>query len=179
MMMRLMRAVAIVVGAALVAGSSASAQAARPDPFAAVAFLLGKWAGTVEGEPGKGTASREYARVLNDRFIRITNRSEYPPQEKNPKGEVHFDEGFVSMDRARQRIVLRQFHVEGFVNQYLQETEGGLTFISEAIENIPAGFRARETYVRIDADHFDEVFETAEPGKPFALYSRTKFSRVR
>ena len=173
--------VAVVVSVALAAGgaTAATAQAPKPDPFASVAFMLGKWTGTIEGEPGKGTATREYARVLNDRFIRITNRSEYPPQEKNPKGEVHHDEGFFSMDRARKRLVLRQFHVESFVNQYVQETDGGLVFVSEALENIPAGYKARETYTRIDADHFDEVFEIAEPGKPFSVYSRTKFTRVK
>lgn len=61
--------------------------------------------------------------MLNSQFIRVQNRSEYPPQEKNPKGEVHEDEGFISYDRARQRLVLRQFHVEGFVNQYVQESD--------------------------------------------------------
>jgi hypothetical protein len=44
--------------------------------------------------------------------------------------------------------VLRQFHVEGFVNQYVLEpgsTPERLVFTTEAIENIPAGWRARET----------------------------------
>jgi hypothetical protein len=44
--------------------------------------------------------------------------------------------------------VFRQFHVEGFVNQYALDTSSTadrLVFLSEAIENIPAGFRARET----------------------------------
>jgi len=172
------RVLAVLVGVALAANASAAAQAPRTDPFASVAFMLGKWTGTIEGQLGKGTATREYTRVLSDRFIRITNRSEYPPQEKNPKGEVHYDEGFFSMDHARKRIVLRQFHVEGFVNQYVQEADAALVFLSEAIENIPAGFKARETYTRIDSDHFDELFEMAEPGQPFTVYLRTKFTRV-
>lgn len=83
------------------------------------------------------------------------------------------------MDRARKRLVLRQFHVEGFFNQYVQETDGGLVFVSEALENIPAGYKARETYTRLDADRFEEIFEIAEPGKPFAVYSRTTFTRVK
>jgi hypothetical protein len=175
----MMRVLAVLMGVAMASSAGARAQSPqKPDPFAPVAFMLGKWTGTTEGEPGKGTATREYARALNNRFIRITNRSEYPPQEKNPKGEVHHDEGFFSFDRARKRIVLRQFHVEGFFNQYVQEADGSLVFTSEAIENIPAGYKARETYIQIDADHFDEVFELAEPGKPFAVYSRTKFARV-
>ncbi len=152
------------------------------DPLAAVAPLVGRWTGTSEGQPGRGSVEREYSRALGSRFIRLTNRSTYPPQEKNPKGEKHEDEGFFSFDRARKQIVLRQFHVEGFVNTYVQDLDarpGTVVFISEAIENIPPGFRARETYILTGADSLEEVFEMAEPGKEFAVYSRTRLSRVK
>jgi len=95
---------------------------------------------------------REYGRALKSKFIRAVNRSEYLPQEKNPKGEIHEDEGFVGFDRARKRLVFRQFHVEGFVNTYVEEadsTPAKIVFTTEAIENIPTGFRARETYIAI------------------------------
>ena len=62
---------------------------------------------------------REYTRILNSRFIRVQNKSVYPPQEKNPKGETHEDFGVFSFDKSRKVAVLRQFHVEGFVNQYI------------------------------------------------------------
>jgi hypothetical protein len=155
--------------------------AAASDPFASIAFMVGRWEGTSDGQPGKGTLRREYTRVLNGRFVHVRNRSEYPVQERNPKGEVHEDEGFFSFDRARKRLVLRQFHVEGFVNQYVQDgdSSSALVFISESIENIPAGWRARETYVTHGADEFEEIFELAEPGKPFELYSRARLKRVR
>jgi hypothetical protein len=152
------------------------------DPLGAVAPLIGRWTGTSEGQPGNGTVEREYSRALGARFIRLTNRSTYPPQEKNPKGEKHEDEGFFSFDRARKRIVLRQFHVEGFVNTYVQDLDarqGTVVFISEAIENIPPGFRARETYILTGADSLEEVFEMAEPGKEFAVYSRTRLTRIK
>jgi hypothetical protein len=48
---------------------------------------------------------------------------------------------------------------------------------SEAIEN-PPGWRARETYAILGPDEFEEVFELAEPGKAFELYSRAHFKRV-
>ena len=38
-------------------------------------------------------------------------------------------------------------------------------------ENIPAGWRARETYVVHGPDEFEEIFELAEAGSPFELYS--------
>ena len=158
------------------------AQAPAPDPFARVSFLVGRWQGTAEGQPGKGTVRREYARVLNQRFIRVVNRSEYPAQEKNPKGEVHEDEGYLSFDRSRKALVLRQFHIEGFVNQYVEDPASSATrivFTTEAIENIPAGWRARETYVVLGPDEFEEVFELAEAGEPFAVYSRSRFTRLK
>jgi hypothetical protein len=152
------------------------------DPFAPIAFMVGRWEGASDGKPGKATVRREYTRVLNGRFIHVRNRSEYPVQDRNPKGEIHEDEGFFSFDRARKRIVLRQFHVEGFVNQYVQDDESAapkLVFTTESIENIPAGWRARETYVVHGPDEFEEIFELAEPGKPFDLYSRARLKRVK
>lgn len=142
-------------------------------------FLVGAWEGDVKGQPGSGKSVREYRFVLNDRFIEIRNKSNYPVQPKNPKGDVHEDWGMLSYDRSRKKFVLRQFHVEGFVNQYAAETvsDGLLRFHSEGIENIPAGFRVRESYAIIGPNEFIERFETAEPGKEFELYSETHFRR--
>jgi len=174
------------VGAAIALVSMASAamtaQQPTPDNLAVLAPLIGKWTGTSEGQPGNGTVERDYERVLRSRFIRGRNRSTYPPQEKNPKGEIHEDEGLFSFDRARKQIVFRQFHVEGFVTTYVQDAEakpGTVSFTTESIENIPAGWRARETYVFHGSDDIEEVFELAEAGKPFAIYSRTRLKRVK
>ena len=52
-----------------------------------------------------------------------------------------------------------------------------IVFTTEGIENIPAGYRARETYKIIGADEFVEVFELAEPGKDFELYSESHHRR--
>ena len=85
----------------------------------------------------------------------------------------------ISYDRVRKAFVLRQFHVEGFVNQYVAQPtrEAPLTFISEAIENFRAGYGARETYTVTEPDSFVARFELAEPGKDFELYSETRFHR--
>lgn len=156
---------------------------AREDPFQPIRVLLGKWTGTSAGQPGNGTVEREYTLALNGRFIHVANRSVYPPQEKNPKGETHEDVGYISFDRSRKQFVFRQFHVEGFVNQYVSEaTDPGTkrwVFVSESIENIPPGWRARETYVIHGPDEFEEFFELAAPGKEFEPYSRSRLKRVR
>lgn len=161
--------------------TGATAQQPPASPLAPVQPLLGKWEGATEGQPGKGTVTREYRLVLNNRFIEETNRSTYPAQEKNPKGEIHEHRSFFSFDRARRTIVFRQLHTEGFVNQYVLEASpapGTLVFVTEAIENIPAGYRARETYTFVSQNEFEEVFEIAEPGKEFVLYSKARLTRV-
>ena len=42
--------------------------------------------------------------------------------EKNPEGEIHEDLGLLSYDEAREIYVLREFHVEGYMNQYVVES---------------------------------------------------------
>lgn len=56
--------------------------------------------------------------------------------------------------------------------------ERSIVFDSEAIENIPPGYRARETYIVTGPDRFAEGFEIAPPGKDFELYSETQFRRI-
>src|SRR6266511_3172360 len=137
----------------------------------------------VYGEPGIGKAERSYAFRLHERFIQITNKSVYPPQEKNPKGEIHEDIGFISYDAKAKKFMLRQFHVEGFVNQLALETlhdqQRTLVFVSTAIENIAPGWRAKETYRLLEKDEFIETFALAPPGKDFTTYSETHFRRRR
>ena len=148
---------------------SATRQASAPaDALASLAPLVGRWSGTTEGQPGNGTVEREYERILNGRFLQVRNRSIYPPQEKNNKGETHEDVGLFSFDSGRKRIVLRQFHTEGFVNQYVLDpgsAPGRLVLVTEAIENIPAGWRARETYILTGADQLEESSSWRRPAR--------------
>jgi len=68
------------------------------------------------------------------------------------------------------------------VNQYVEEPAAaapGVVFTTEAIENIPPGWQARETYIDHGPDEFEEVFELAEAGKPFVVYSRARLKRLR
>jgi hypothetical protein len=143
--------------------------------------FVGKWQGDSEGQPGIGKYERSYEMVLNRKFIEVRNKSTYLPSQANPKGEVHEDHGFISYDKNRKTFVLRQFHIEGFVNQYRLESispDGkSIVFISESIENIPAGYRARETYHWLSENKFTETFELAEPGKDFEVYSKATLRR--
>ena len=133
--------IGVLILSAVLPLHAGSIQPPAPDPFARVSFLVGRWEGSSEGQPGAGKVTREYSLTLNGKFIRVQNRSEYPVQDKNPKGEIHQDEGFISFDRNRKKLVLRQFHVEGFVNQYVEDDSSfpsHIVFATESIENIPA-----------------------------------------
>ena len=166
----------------LAAGGVGSSQTTATDLLRPLAFLIGRWEGTSDGQPGAARVQREYTRILNSRFIRVQSQSIYQPQERNPKGETHEDLSVFSFDTTRRRAVLRQFHAEGFVNQYVADLDSQsekFVFTTEAIENIPPGWRARETYTLLGPDEFEEVFELAEQGKPFELYSRARLKRVR
>ena len=155
--------------------------APAPDRFAPIRGLEGTWHGVNNGQAGQGTCERTYQFDLGGAMLAGRNRAVYPPQAANPKGEVHQDVGYFSYDKARKKLVLRQFHSEGFVNQYVGEPRPDgktIVFETEAIENIAAGWRARETYRFIGPDDVVEVFELAAPGKGFELYSEAKLHRV-
>lgn len=155
--------------------------AQQPDVWEPLKYFAGSWEGAAKGQSGAGRVEREYQFVLNGKFLQAKNKSTYPPQEKNPKGEVHEDWGLFSYDRSRKQFILRQFHVEGFVNQYGLDTKVShsktFVFVTESIENIPAGWRARESYRILNDDEFVEVFELAAPGKEFEVYSENRFKR--
>jgi hypothetical protein len=65
------------------------------------------------------------------------------------------------------------------VNTYLAQADNPLTFMTAAIENIPDGYRARETYRIVSPTAFVETFELAEPGKDFVTYSETRLDKRR
>ncbi len=143
--------------------------------------FIGNWQGVGGGEPGTGKYERSYQFVLNKRFIEVRNESVYQPTASNPNGETHQDIGYISYDRARKTFILRQFHIEGFVNQYALDSISAdgktMVFTSEAIENIPKGWKARESY-HIESDsEFTETFELAPPDKPFEVYSKVTLTK--
>jgi hypothetical protein len=145
-------------------------------------FLIGLWRGNGSGQAGTSNVERSYQLILNGKFLQVRNKSIYAPQSQNPQGEVHQDLGLISYDETRKTYVFRQFHIEGFVNQYVMDylAPDGKTivFTSESIENIPAGWRARESYQVVNPDEFIETFELAAPGRNFELYVRSQFKRI-
>lgn len=115
--------------------------------------------------------------MLGDRFIETRNTSTYPPQEKNPRVKSTRIAASSATTLPGSCSCSGSF-TSGFVNTYVAQPDSRpLVFTSEAIENIPQGWRARETY-RLDGDDLVEVFELAEPGKDFTVYSETRLRRA-
>ncbi|RPI06054.1 MAG: DUF1794 domain-containing protein [Ignavibacteriae bacterium] len=170
----------LVIFLPAVGGAQMTRQDSLWQPFKA---FIGSWTGKGGGEPGFGDYERSYKFIFNKRFIEIRNKSMYSPTKNNPKGEVHEDLGYFSYDKTRRTFVLRQFHTEGFVNQYKMDSisENGkrIIFSTEAIENIPAGWRARESYDILDENQIQETFELAAVGKDFEPYTKVVLKRVK
>lgn len=152
------------------------------DQWRPMSFFVGSWTSTGQGCPGVSTGERSYQFVLNEKFILVKNTSVYRPQEKNPEGEVHEDWGLISYDGNRETFIWRQFHGEGFVNQYVLDSlaaDGNtLVFVTENIENISPGWRAKITCHTLGQDEFTETFELAAPEKDFEVYVENHFVRT-
>ena len=146
------------------------AAANAADVWAPVRFFEGKWEGKASGQPGTGTTSRECRFELGGRFLVCKNHAVYALKPGKPEPEVHEDWGVFSYDKSAKAFILRQFHAEGFVNEYAGTVAPDgrqLEFVSRAIENIAPGWRAREAYRIEGPDEFVEVFSLAAPGKEF------------
>ena len=97
------------------------------DAWEFVRNFEGDWTGTADGQFGKSTVDRTYTFVLDAAYLHEKDLSTYPPQDRNPDGEVHEHWSFFSHDHARQVLVLRQFHDERIVNQSGQTRLGWQT----------------------------------------------------
>jgi hypothetical protein len=172
----------LLIATILLISTTSFAQMAKQDSiWLPMKYFVGEWIGKSEGQPGKGNYERSYQFILNKKFIEIKNKSTWLPTKENPKGEVHEDIGYISYDKARRKFILRQFHIEGFVNQYILDSISSdrktFFFVSESIENIPNGWKAKETYHLTDNNEFTETFELAEPNKPFEVYTTAILKR--
>lgn len=135
--------------AVLCVGAFAPAWAQPAPALAPLSRFVGNWAGSATGQSAEGTVQRSYEWVMQGRYLREVNISRYPAREAGKSDEVHEHWSMFSFDKARQTIVLRQFHVEGFVNTYRLAGAPGdtpLVFDSEAFENFSNSWKARESY---------------------------------
>ncbi len=142
--------------------------------------MEGKW---IDEKPGISKVVQEYEFIFNGKYLQMRTRAVFEPTEKKPKGEVHEDLGIFSYDQAKKTFVFRQFHVEGFVIEYILEkrNEGTneLIFVSEMIENAPPGTKVKEIFKFINRDEIEQSFHVAWPDQDYACYSLNKLKRIK
>lgn len=176
------RIIILFVAAAMALPCLIFAQTERnQDVWEPFKFFVGRWEGQGEGKPGISKGKQEWQFVLRGKFLQVKNEARFEPQGKNLEGEIHEDLGFFSFDQIRKKFVFRQFHVEGFVNQYVLESMGDdnktFIFVSEQIENIPPGWKARLIYKILNENEFQQTFDLSAPGKEFECYSKGVMKR--
>ena len=162
-------------------GSKGKPEKVMDDVWEPLQYFIGYWKGNEDGGPDVGKGEREYRPIIKNKYLHFENMSIFDPTEKKPEGEVHIDWGFFSYDAGREIFILRQFHGEGFVNQYIMQEHSDdyrkMVFVTENIENGPPGMRARLTYTITDENAFHETFDLAMPGKEFVCYIENSWKR--
>jgi len=156
---------------------------AQSDPWAPLRVFEGKWEGTITGQPGKQASSREYQFVSNGTFLWQRDHSVYEAKSSTDAPKVREDFGYFSYDKFLKTIVWRQFHSEGFVNEYRLESvspdDKSFEFVTVRIENLPPGWRAKKSYRVLSDDEIVETFSLAPPEKDFDVYTVAHLKRVK
>lgn len=152
------------------------------NPFKELDFLIGGWQGVEAGVAGDGIGFRTYKYVFNKQYIQAENMSTFPISEKKPRGEVHRDFGIFSYNSNTQEIILREFHIEGFVNIHvldtLQSTENKFVFITREIENNPGNWIARIIIEKISNEEFKEYFDIAMDGENYVPFLQNHWKKT-
>lgn len=159
-----------------------STTCAQESPFERFSFLLGSWEGTGSGfSASKSAINSKFEMALNKNFIEVSNHSEFKSAPQQTQGEIHEDWGMISFDKDRKVYVFRQFHNEGYYNQYILcdslSSENSLVFESEYIENFVPGGRARFTINKISDNEIETLFDVGFPGKELACFGINRLKK--
>ena len=166
-----------VTPAASQSTSGQTAPPAQPDHWAPLRPLVGWWEGSVDGRLGTGRAVRRYEFVVGGNYLLSRHASVRLPQEKSPEGDHHEEMGIFSFDQQRQKLVYREFMVEGVVPRSVCETDGStIVCTTEAVESGP-GIRARLTLEIVDRFRFVERYELGFPGEELQSYIEIQWTR--
>jgi len=159
-----------------------SVQIYSQNPLERFNNLIGQWEGSGKSfSSSKSVINSEFNWIMNNTFIEVKNRSEFEPTPQNPEGEIHEDYGIISFDKTRKVFVFRQFHVEGFINQYILNdslsNEKTLIFESEHIENFVPGGTARYTVNFKNTTEIETLFDVGFPEKEMSCFGQNQLSK--
>ncbi len=151
------------------------------DIWAVFRPLIGQWEGKGIGPGGESTVETSFEFTLDNRFIMNRTKSISDPSTEVPEGSLHRDLGLISYDKNRKVFVFRQFHTEGFVNTYVLDSVSTdfsrLVFITEHIESLEPGWRAKLIYEFQGENKLRTALELAPPGSDFSLCNEHKLRR--
>ena len=149
--------------AGLLAAAPAPVAAARPDPWAALRFLVGEWEGLGAGTPGQGGGRFSFALDLGDQVLVRRAHSAYAGKQ----GPVVHDDLLV-VHAGEGGLRARYWDNEGHVIDYaVAASPDGkvVTFVSAPGK----GPRFRLTYQRLEGDRVMVRFAVAPLGEPEAF----------
>jgi hypothetical protein len=153
----------------------------KKDVWKPFRHFIGKWDLVCKGKPGQAKGEGEFKFLSNEKYIQLSGKIAFEPNEKNKISSMNEDFGIFSFDSFRKKIIFRHFQAEGFIIQYVIDSistdEKYFQMNSENIENIPPGFKTRVTYRILDENNFYSVFELGLPGKDYEVYVQNNFSK--
>ncbi|MCW3789421.1 hypothetical protein [Plebeiibacterium sediminum] len=154
---------------------------AQTNPFEKISFIIGDWTGTGSGfGNNKSKIESSFHLVMDGQYLEIKNESKFEPTEKNPDGEHHIDNGFISFDKGSNSIVFRQFNNEGYFNKYVLNDsisdENTLVFETEYIENFVPNGKAKWTIKKINENEIETIFDVSF-GKDYTCFGTNKLIR--
>ena len=150
--------------------------------FQQLEFLIGEWSGRGSGFGNESSTINSFFKPdMIGKYIEFKNESWFEPTSNNPEGEHHIDRGFISLDKERDLFVIRQFHIEGYVIQYILvdslSNDTVLVFESESIENFVPGGEARWTITTISENQIETIFDVAFPNSDYSCMGVNKLRK--
>ena len=144
----------------------ANAQAAPPAELAPLAFLVGEWPATGQGQPGAGAGRSTFAWGVQEQVIVRTSYAEYPAQAN--KGPSRHDDLMVLYVAGKEGLRADYWDSEGHAIRYRVTVPGAnqAEFISEPVSGQP---RFRLTYSLAADGLLTGQFAIAPPDQPDAF----------
>ena len=151
---------------------------AEKDPFAPIRSLAGDWHGDISGKLGTGTGVRHVEFILDGKYLLSRHASVRVPQELSPEGDHHRQLTVWSYDSERQKLVVREFMVEGFILQSVCDADGKMINCeAEEVESGP-GWQAKLQLEIKSHYEYVERFWLAPPGTELELYFTNRWTRI-
>jgi hypothetical protein len=144
-----------------------------------LAALIGRWEGKGEGFGQTSEVMNTFEWALDNKFVLSKSKSiGYNPEGKIV--EIHEDLGMYSYDQERERIVLREFYTEGYVNTYVMdegETSVEFSLTTEHTEHA-GGLKARLRFRFNSEDTLEMVLDLARPGEELKPCQKISLKRT-